>query len=100
MGIPVLAGDVSTPFTFPSSPPVAAPATMLSGTTKVFIGGRSVMTFGAASTSLGSIISSSLLTSKTFIEGTPAHLAGSLCNTSSGWLNGTLQGTVPNVLLN
>lgn len=100
MGIPVLAGDVSTPFTFPSTPPVSAPATMLSGSTKVFIGGKSVMTVGAAVTSLGSIISSSIFTTKTFIEGTPAHLVGSLCNTSSGWFNGTLQGSVPNVFLN
>lgn len=100
MGIPILAGDVSTPFTFPSTPPVQSPATMLVGTTKVLIGGKSVMTVGKATTSLGTIVTSSLFTSKTFIEGTPAHLAGSLCTTSAGWVNGTLQGTIPNVLIN
>jgi hypothetical protein len=73
---------------------------MLSGTTKTFIGGLSVMTVGAAQTTLGTIISSTLFTTKTFIEGTPVHLAGSVTNTSAGWLNGVLQGTSPNVLVN
>lgn len=100
MGLPVLAGDTSTPFTFPSSPPVTAPATMLVGTVKTLIGGKSVMTVGAAQTSLGTIVSSSLFTTKTLIEGTPVHLSGSLCTTSAGWFNGTLIGTVPNVLVN
>jgi len=100
MGIPVLAGDVSTPFTFPSSPPVFSPAVMLVGTTKVLVGGKSVMTVGAANTSLGAIIIGSLFTTKTFIEGTPAYLSGALASTSSGWINGTLLGTSPNVIIN
>jgi hypothetical protein len=97
MGIPIVAGDVSTPFTSPSAPPVFVPATMLSGTAKVFFGGKSVMVVGAAQTSLGAIATSSLVTVKTFIEGAPGHLAGSLCTTTSGWTNGTLQGTTPNI---
>ena len=100
MGIPILAGDVSTPFTFPSSPPVFSPATMLVGTTKVFIAGKSVMTVAAASTTLGTITISSLITVKTLIEGSPVHLSGSLAFTSAGWINGTLVGTVPNVFIN
>jgi len=101
MGLPVVTGDVSTPFTSPSTPPVFAPATMISGTTKVFFGGKSVMTVGApAQTSLGTIASSTMVTTKTIIEGSPAHLAGSLCVTSSGWTNGTLVGTTPNIIVN
>lgn len=100
MGIPILAGDTGGPYVFPSTPPVYAPATMVSGSLKVFIGGRSVMLVGAANTSLGAIISGTVFTSKTFIEGKPVHLAGSLTNTSAGWLNGTLQSSIPNVQVN
>jgi hypothetical protein len=100
MGIPILAGDVSTPFTFPSTPPLTSPATMLVGTTKVFIGGKSVMTLAAANTTLGPISISSMLTTKTFLEGSPAHLSGAVAFTSTGWINGTLIGTSPNVFIN
>jgi len=100
MGIPILTGDISAPFTFPSVPPLLAPAIMLLGTTKVLIAGRSVMTLGAAQTSLGAIVVSTLFTTKTFIEGSPAHLAGAVAITSSGWLNGVLQGTTVTVLIN
>ena len=100
MGIPILAGDVSTPFTLPGSPPVLSPATMISGTTKVFVGGKSVMTLAAANTTLGPIAISSMLTTKTFLEGSPAHLSGAVASTSTGWVNGTLIGTSPNVFIN
>ena len=100
MGIPILAGDISTPFTFPSVPPLMAPATMIVGTTKVFIGGKSVMTLAAANTTLGPIAISSLLTTKTLIEGSFAHLSGGVALTTAGWINGTLIGTSPNVFIN
>lgn len=100
MGIPVLTGDIGGPYMFPSTPPVFAPASMIVGSTTVFIGGRSVMLFGAANTSLGAIISGTLFTTTTFIEGKPVHLAGSLTNTSAGWLNGILQGSIATVLVN
>jgi len=97
MGIPIVSGDVGGPYTFPSVPPLVSPATMVTGSTSVFIGGKSVMLVGAANTSLGAIVSGTQFTSKTFIEGKPVHLAGSLTATSAGWLNGVLQGTTLNV---
>lgn len=100
MGIPVLTGDIGGPYMFPSTPPVFAPATMLVGSTKVFIGGKSVMLLGAANTSLGSIAAGTLFTTTTFIENKPAHLAGSLTFLTTGWLNGVLQGSTANVLIN
>ena len=101
MGIPILANDIGGPYTFPSTPPVTAPATMLSGSLKTFVASRSVMTFGApAQTTLGTLISGTLFSQKTFVEGSPVHLAGSITNTSVGWLNGILQGSVPNVVIN
>ena len=100
MGIPIRAGDVSTPFTLPGSPPAMSPATMISGTSKVFVGGLSVLTLAAANTTLGAISVSSLLTTKTFLEGSPAHLSGAVAATSTGWINGTLIGTSPNVFIN
>ena len=100
MGIPVLTGDIGGPYMFPSNPPIFSPATMLLGSSKVFIGGRSVMLVGAANTSLGAITVGSLFTTTTFIEGVPAHLSGSVTNLSTGWLFGVLLGTVPNVIIN
>jgi hypothetical protein len=97
MAIPVLQGDVGGPYTYPSTPPLTAPATMLTGSTKVFIGGRSVMLVGQANTTLGAIVASTLVSLKTFVEGAPLHLSGSVTNTSAGWLGGVLQGTIPNV---
>ena len=90
-GVPIVAGDVGGPYTLPGTPPQVASFSMLSGTTKVLINGRSVMVAGNAQTAGGAIASSTLVSIKTLIEGAPVHLGGSVTNLTTGWLGGVLQ---------
>lgn len=91
MPIPVVAGDMGGPYVYPSTPPAYASFPMVSGSTKVFIKGRSVMLVGLANTGGGSIISGTLVSTKTFIEGKPVYLGGAVTMLSTGWLQGVLQ---------
>lgn len=101
MGLPVVAGDTGGPYVYPSVPPVYASFPMTAGSVKVFFNGKSVMLFGQAFTGGGPIISASLMTTKTFVEGKPVLLVGAMTMLGTGWLNGILQGGgAPNVLTN
>ena len=90
MGIPIVVGDIGGPYQPPGvGPPVMA--TMVTGSTRVFIRGRPVLLFPSpAVTSLGTIVSSTLNTSIVRIEGRPVLLGGSVTNLSSGFSAGTL----------
>jgi hypothetical protein len=101
MPIPVVAGDIGGPYVYPSTPPVYASFPMMSGSVKTFFNGRSVMLFGQAFTGGGPIISATLMTTKTFVEGRPVLVVGSMTMLGTGWLNGVLQGGgAPNVFVN
>lgn len=92
MPIPVVAGDIGGPYTYPSVPPLTSPFPMVSGSTKVFFNGKSVMLFGQAFTGGGPIISATLMTSVTFVESKPVLLVGAVTMLGTGWINGVLQG--------
>ena len=101
MPVPVVAGDIGGPYVYPSTPPQTASFPMVSGSTKVFIGGRSVMLVGAANTGGGAIIAGAPTTTKTFIEGKLVYVGGAVTTLSTGWLQGLLQATnAPNVFVN
>lgn len=90
MGVPVVATDIGGPYSPPGTSPPAI-ATVLQGSTRTRIRGQSVALNNALTlTTLGQIISSTLNTTKTTIEGSPVILGGSLTNLSSGYSNGTL----------
>lgn len=89
MATPVVAGDFGGPYTPPGTAPPQI-ASMISGSVRVLVKGKSVLLFGAAFTTLGPIITSSLNSSVTMIEGKPVILGGSVTNLASGYSNGTL----------
>lgn len=88
MGVPLVAGDQGGPYTLGLLPPVIA--TVVTGSTRVFIKGKAVALFPGTVTTFGSIITSILNSQRTFIEGKPVILGGSLTNLSSGYSNGTV----------
>lgn len=89
---PIVAGDIGGPYVppQPTQPPLTA--TMIQGSTKVLIKGSSVMLFGNALTSLGTVISSSLNSTTTLIEGAPVLLTGTVTALSSGYSAGVVVG--------
>lgn len=89
MGTPVVAGDFGGPYTPPGTAPPQI-ATIISGSTRVLVKGKSVALVGQAVTTLGPIITSSLNSSTTLIEGKLVILGGSVTNLGSGYSNGTL----------
>lgn len=88
MGIPLVANDQGGPYTLGLAPPLIA--VFVTGSTRVFIKNKPIMLVGAAVTTLGSVISSTLNSTKTMIEGKPVILGGSVTNLSSGYSNGTV----------
>lgn len=92
MGVPVVQGDVGGPYVYPSTPPAYGSFQMVSGSTKTFISGKSVMLVGQAQTTGGAIITSTTVSAATFVEGRAVHLVGSLTSLSTGWRAGILQG--------
>jgi len=99
MPIPVVQGDVGGPYVYPSTPPAYASFPMTSGSVKTFIGGRSVMLVGQANTGGGPIISGTLTSTKVLIEGKPVYVGGAVTMLGTGWLQGVLQATIPNVFV-
>lgn len=89
MGIPLVANDFGGPYTPPGTAPPQV-VTIVGGSTRVFIKGKSVALFPGAITTLGTIIVSSLNSMTTLIEGKPVILGGSLTTLSSGYSNGTV----------
>ena len=64
---------------------------MVLGSVRVFVKGSSVMLFpGPSVTTLGPIISSTLNSTTTTIEGQQAILGGSVTNLGSGYSNGVV----------
>ena len=99
MGLSVVVGDIGGPYA-PTSPGPPASFPMVAGSVKVFHTNLSVMLVGAANTAGGPIISSTLFTTITFIEGKLVHLGGSVTNLP-GWVGGVLfPAGSPNVLVN
>ena len=91
MGIPVVAGDFGGPYVppDPARPPVIA--NVQGGSSTVFIKGASVALFpGPTITDQGTIITSTLNSTTTLIEGQSVILGGSVTNLSSGYSAGTL----------
>jgi uncharacterized Zn-binding protein involved in type VI secretion len=89
MGTPVVAGDFGGPYTPPGTAPPQI-ATVIQGSSRVFIKGKSIALFGQAFTTLGPIITSTLNSSVALIEGKPVILGGSVTNLGSGYSNGQL----------
>lgn len=91
MGVPVVAGDFGGPYAppTPTLPPIIA--TVQGGSARVFIKGRSVALFpGPAVTDYGTILTSTMNSVTTIVEGASVILGGSVTNLSSGYSNGTL----------
>ena len=89
MGVPAIAGDIAGPYTPPSPnlPPVIA--TIQFGSTKVFIKNKSVALFPSVTlTDQGPLISSTLNSTTTLIEGSFVILGGSVTNLASGYNSG------------
>lgn len=89
MGVPVVAGDKGGPYT-PPAPGPAILADVVVGSTRVVIKGKSVALLGNTVTTFGTILTSTLNSTRTTIEGRPVILGGSLTNLSSGYSNGTM----------
>lgn len=90
MGIPLVAGDQGGPYTPPGTAPPQI-ATFIQGSVRVRVKGKSVALNNAqALTTLGPIITSTLNSTITMIEGAPVILGGSLTNLASGYSNGTV----------
>lgn len=85
---PVVVGDFGGPYTLALAPPQIA--TVISGSARVRIKGRSIALFGQAFTTLGPIITSTSNSARTLIEGKPVILGGSVTSLGSGYSNGTL----------
>lgn len=100
MGIPVRVGDTGGPYTFPSTPPAVASFPVVSGSVKTLIGGQPVAVFPGTVTAGGQVITSTLNSIKTLVEGAPVILGGSVTNLSTGWITGVMQASVPNVQVN
>jgi hypothetical protein len=101
MGLPVVAGDIGGPYVYPSVPPLTASFPMTAGSVKTFFNGKSVMLLGQALTGGGPIITATLFTTVTFVEGKPVLLGGAVTNLGTGWLAGVLQPAgAPNVITN
>lgn len=90
MGVPVIAQDQGGPYTPPGTAPPQV-ALVIQGSVRVRIKGASVALNNAQTlTTLGLIVSSTLNSTTTMIEGVPVILGGSLTNLSSGYSNGTM----------
>lgn len=85
--IPILAGDLGTNYTHETA---VSDFTMVLGSTKVSIGGRSVMLLGRALTTGGPIVTATLFTQKVLVEGLPVLAAGAVTSLATGWQNGLL----------
>ena len=92
MGFAVVAGDIGGPYIKPGDPPVVAMGTIISGSSKTLFGGRSVALAvpSRTTTTLGTLISASLFTTKTLVEGSPVILGGAVTNTSLNFLGGVV----------
>lgn len=90
MPVPAVVGDLGSLYTFPSSPPVVSSFAITAGATTVFFNGAAVAVLPGTQTAGGSIISSTLLSTKVFVEGLPIILGGASTNLGTGWLNGTI----------
>lgn len=103
MGLVVVAGDIGGPYVKPDVPPVVAMGAIVSGATKTLFGGRSVALAlpSRTTTTLGTIISASLFSTKTIVEGSPVILGGAITNTSLNFLGGVvIAASVLNVNVN
>lgn len=92
MGVPVVAGDFGGPYYNPSTQ-AYAPFVMVGGSSRTFINGRSVLLLGQALTTGGPIVSATLVSVVTLVEGRPVLLGGALTNLATGWVLGVLQAT-------
>lgn len=92
-GIPVVVGDIGGIYTLPGTPPTFSSFPMTGGVANVLIKGSPVLTVANGLTGGGPIVSSTLLSTKTLIAGSPVHLGGSVTNLGTGWTGGVLQAT-------
>lgn len=91
MGVPAIAGDIAGPYIPPTPTQPTIIATILSGSTKVLIKGRSVALFPPLTiTDQGPMISSTLNSTTTLVEGSPVILGGSITNLANGYNTGTV----------
>lgn len=90
-GVPVVVGDNGGIYTLPGTPPTQASFPMTGGVPNVLIKGSPVLTVAQGITGGGPIASSTLVSTKTLIGGSPVHLGGSVTNLATGWLGGVLQ---------
>lgn len=92
-GVPVVVGDIGGVFTLPTTPPAFSSFPMTGGVPNVLIRGVPVLTVAQGNTGGGPIVSSTLVSTKTLIGGSPVHLGGSVANLATGWVGGVLQAT-------
>mgnify|MGYP001583460257 CR=1 FL=1 len=93
-GVPIVVGDIGGVYTLPGTPPSFASFPMTGGVPNVLIKGAPVLTVAQGLTGGGPIVSSTLVSTKTLIGGSPVHLGGSVTNLGTGWIGGVLQATV------
>lgn len=91
MGLPIIVGDIGGIYTYPSVPPLFASFPVTGGSSKTFIHGRAIALLAQAVTAGGPIVSATLFSTKTLVEGRPVLLGGAVTILGTGWLNGTLQ---------